>query len=384
MPIFDQGYQHWQGQLSGRLWRWWTITRYGVRAQLKSRWTRIVVLIAFVPAIGLATALVLWGLLEQKSDLVMPIVRFIQLPPELADGPKAFRVAVWTVCYRWFFEAELFLSMILILLVGPGLVSQDLRFNAIPLYLSRPVRRFDYFAGKLGVIGTFLAAVVIVPAVVAYVLGLLFSLDVTVLRDTWHLLVGSIAYGLVIVLSAGLLMLALSSLSRSSRYVSVFWVGTWFVSSAVAGALLGFQAAESERQMRRMSVELQRGLVAGNQAQAAQSLEEEMQRLLTERLEQLRNNWRPLFSYTGNLQRIGNQLLDTQRAWLQLAEVFDPSRLVGRRGGGLGRRGPRGPSFAEVMAAEHPWPWSAGVLAGLFGISLWILTTRVKSLDRLK
>ena len=42
---------------------------------------------------------------------------------------------------------------LLVLLVGPSLISQDLRFNAIPLYFSRPLRRFDYFVGKLGVIG---------------------------------------------------------------------------------------------------------------------------------------------------------------------------------------------------------------------------------------
>ena len=74
--------------------------------------------------------------------------------------------------------------MILVLLVGPGLISQDLRFNALPLYFSRPLRRFDYFLGKLGVIGFFLGAVAIVPAVVAYVLGVVFSLDLGVVRDT--------------------------------------------------------------------------------------------------------------------------------------------------------------------------------------------------------
>ena len=31
MPIFDQGYQHWQGKLSGHAWRWLSITRQGVR-----------------------------------------------------------------------------------------------------------------------------------------------------------------------------------------------------------------------------------------------------------------------------------------------------------------------------------------------------------------
>ena len=80
--------------------------------------------------------------------------------------------------------------MILIVLVGPSLISQDLRFNALPLYLSRPLRRIDYLLGKLGVIGAFLGLVIIVPCLVAYVLGLLFSLDLTIVRDTYRLLLG--------------------------------------------------------------------------------------------------------------------------------------------------------------------------------------------------
>ena len=34
MPIFDQGYQHWNGELSGHGWRWYAIARHGVRAHL--------------------------------------------------------------------------------------------------------------------------------------------------------------------------------------------------------------------------------------------------------------------------------------------------------------------------------------------------------------
>ena len=68
---------------------------------------------------------------------------------------------------------------------------------------------------------------IIVPSLVAYVLGLLFSLDITIVRDTFGILLASVAYGLVIAVSAGLLMLALSSLSRNSRYVALFWMGIW-------------------------------------------------------------------------------------------------------------------------------------------------------------
>ena len=68
---------------------------------------------------------------------------------------------------------------------------------------------------------TLAVLVAVVPAAAAYVLGVCFSLDLTVIRDTWRLLPGSILYGLVIVVSAGTIMLALSSLSRRSLYVGI-------------------------------------------------------------------------------------------------------------------------------------------------------------------
>ena len=60
-----------------------------------------------------------------------------------------------------FCRRSLDLSMVLVLLVGPNLVSQDLRYNALPLYFSRPLRRIDYFLGKLGVIMALLGSSVI-------------------------------------------------------------------------------------------------------------------------------------------------------------------------------------------------------------------------------
>ena len=88
----------------------------------------------------------------------MPFLASI-LGPEILADPKAYRVEVWTLAYHYFLLTELRFSMILVLLVGPNLISQDLRFNALPLYFSRPLRRIDYFLGKLGVIVVFLGLV---------------------------------------------------------------------------------------------------------------------------------------------------------------------------------------------------------------------------------
>src|SRR5437016_206429 len=72
MPIFDQGYQHWQGTLSGQAGRWLAITRRGVRTQLKNRGVRWVILAAWGPALLLSSFLVVWGLFEKQSSLLTP------------------------------------------------------------------------------------------------------------------------------------------------------------------------------------------------------------------------------------------------------------------------------------------------------------------------
>ena len=71
MPIFDQGYQHWDGPLSGHAWRWLAVTRTasGSRHAAAARSgssprpsSRPV----------LSAVLVLWGLLEQQSACSSP------------------------------------------------------------------------------------------------------------------------------------------------------------------------------------------------------------------------------------------------------------------------------------------------------------------------
>src|SRR4051812_18219455 len=225
--------------MRGHAWRWVAITRQGLRTGLKNRVTRTFLLMAWVPALALVFMLCVWGLLERKSELVAPLVPLLSfIEPRMLADPKHYRLEIWTICYDYFLLTELRFSMLLILMVGPGLISQDLRFNALPLYFSRPLRRIDYFVGKWGVIAGLLGMVIILPAVVGDALGVLFSLDLSILRDTWRLLLSSVVYGGIVALSAGLLVLALSALSRNSRYVVLFFLGIWVV-GGVLGTVLG-------------------------------------------------------------------------------------------------------------------------------------------------
>jgi ABC-2 type transport system permease protein len=334
------------------------------------------------------------------------VLRMLQpmLPAGVAADPHAYRHAVWTICYSMFFKFEIFFIMLIVVVAGPNLISRDLRFNALPLYFSRPLRRIDYFVGKLGVIAALVAAVAVLPAVAAYVLGVCFSLDLSVIRDTWRLLPASIFYGLVIVVSAGTLMLALSSLTRRSLYVGIAWIGLWIISSAVASVLGGIhrevlfhtiQQEEMARNNLESTGQLQDpappppGRHRWNRGLSGEMWQRVQQRVERAEAEAAPTNWRPLCSYTANLQRLGEALLNTDEAWVEIGRAVEVPRaalkpFLGHGGSGDESAAIDNRRLADQFVPQYPWIWSAGVLAGLLGLSIWTLSTRVKSLDRLK
>ena len=213
----------------------------------------------------------------------------------------------------------------------------------------------------------------VVPAVAAYVLGVCFSLDLSVIRDTWRLLPASILYGLVIVVSAGTLMLALSSLSRRSLYVGIAWVGLWIISSAVAGVLDGIQREALfhtiwQEEMARGNLD-QNDLPLDpdeppsersrrNRGVSGEAWQRVQQRVEQAEAEAAPTNWRPLCSYTANLQRLGEALLNTDAAWVRdrpghrsaagRAETVLGTRRIERGVGPDQQSPPRRPARAAV------------------------------------
>jgi hypothetical protein len=143
--------------------------------------------------------------------------------------------------------------------------------------------------------------------------------------------------------------LALSSLSRSSRYVALFWIGMWFVTSSVATVLsaISFEQQFHDRHRAEVAGEATPDELAADQ-----------------------RDWRPLISYTANLRRIGEQLMGTGEAWTKIMQIH-PERH-------------RDDRLRVVLGPRSPWYWAAGVLLALAGLSICILNLRIKSLDRLK
>jgi ABC-type transport system involved in multi-copper enzyme maturation permease subunit len=214
MPIHDQSYRHYAGgrAMPGRSWT--VIAWAGIRTFTKKR--------AFL---GL--------LLFSLSPFV---VRAVQMWIS-SNYPQASMLAPSAETFRQFLEQQDFFVFVLTVYVGAGLIANDRRANALQIYLSKPLMRSEYIAGKLAVLFGFLLLVTFIPAMLLLCLKVVFDGNFTFLKNNLFLLPAITIASLVQVTLAAFTMLALSSLSKSARYVGILYVGITFFTSSIYGAL---------------------------------------------------------------------------------------------------------------------------------------------------
>ena len=102
--------------------------------------------------------------------------------------------------------------------------------------------------GKLAILATFLLLVTWVPAIVLLMLQVMFAGNRTFLKANRYLVPAITLFSFVQVLTVSAAMLALSSLSKSSRYVGILYTALIFFTTALWGVLafaLGLQHAEA-------------------------------------------------------------------------------------------------------------------------------------------
>ncbi len=139
--------------------------------------------------------------------------------------------------FREFLEQQDFFVFVITMYVGAGLIANDRRANALQIYLSKPLMRTEYIAGKLAILFTFLCLITLVPALLLVLLKVVFDGNVAFLRNNLFVIPAIVVGSLLQVLLASFTMLALSSLSKSARYVGILYVGITFFTTAMFGAL---------------------------------------------------------------------------------------------------------------------------------------------------
>jgi hypothetical protein len=97
--------------------------------------------------------------------------------------------------------------------------------------------RTEYVFGKLAILVAFLLLVTWIPAIVLLLVQIAFAGNFTFFRNNLFLFPAITVFSFVEVIMVATAMLALSSLSNSSRYVGIMYAAVTFFSSAVYGVL---------------------------------------------------------------------------------------------------------------------------------------------------
>lgn len=216
MPIHDQTYQRYRGTREPAGLRWLVIARHGIVALIRRRRFLLLLLASWVPFVVYAARMYVVA--------NFPQVRFFETTP---------------ATFRDFLGTQGFWVFFITIYAGSSLVAADLRANALQIYLSKPITRADYVAGKIAIVATFLALVTLVPGWLLILLNLAFSGDVAFFVHTLWLFPAVGLYSIVEIATASFAIVALSSLSKSSRYVAVLFAGAVFFTDAVFQVLYG-------------------------------------------------------------------------------------------------------------------------------------------------
>ena len=217
MPIHDQSYRRYSGQKSALGRSWLVIASAGIREIIRKRVFMGILLMAWIQFIGRAIAM--WAAANVP-----------QAAPLLAATPETFRD---------FLDKQGFFVFVVTIYIGAGLIANDRRANALQIYLSKPLLRSEYIAGKAAILFTFLTLVTWVPAILLLFVQVIFAGSFAFLKANLFLFPAITVASLLQVLLATFTMLALSSLSKSARYVAILYAGILFFSAAIYGAMYG-------------------------------------------------------------------------------------------------------------------------------------------------
>jgi ABC-2 type transport system permease protein len=214
MPIHDQGYRRYAGRREPHGRRWWVIARAGIVERLRERLFLGLLLFAWSPFIVRAVQIYVASNFTQAGFL--------------APTPETFRE---------FLDQQSIFVFIVTAYVGAGLIANDRRANALQLYLSKPLTRLEYVTGKLVTLVVFLVAVTFVPAMLLLLLQMMFAGSAAFIGANLFLIPAITLFSLIQVLLSAFTMLALSSLSKSRRFVAMMYAGIVFFTAAMYQAL---------------------------------------------------------------------------------------------------------------------------------------------------
>ena len=165
MPVYDHRYRGFDGVRRTGRFRIWTVARFALGDLWKSRLALLLFIVALLPP------LVFGALIYGANNLDLLAASGLRVSGASVDSSW---ITIDKEPFFWFLVWQSSFAFFLAAFIGPTLIAPDLAHNALPLYLSRPLSRSDYIAGKLLVLLVPLSAVTWIPGLL--LIGLQTSL----------------------------------------------------------------------------------------------------------------------------------------------------------------------------------------------------------------
>ena len=237
MRSWRPDYRRWQGQATGVWARRFAITRYGLKLCLAGKAIRFFILIAFLQGFVLSVLFGVFGQIVNPESALSNWIAGIagERNATIINGLTAWALVYPEICIDGIYRAAFYLakfsasplSLIIIALFIHRLIALDLASQAIVIYNSKALTRWDYLIGKFLIAVCILSFIWIVPVAAAWVIGNTLSPDVQFFIYTFPSLARSLLVGFVAVLTFSAFALAISSLAKRTGSAVAYWILGW-------------------------------------------------------------------------------------------------------------------------------------------------------------
>ncbi len=217
MAVHSHVFRPYEGARTAPRNRWLVVARYALSEALSLKKTIALLVVAAFPLLAAAVAIYLRHNLEAIKILDLPLRALMPI------DAKFFSSILTLQCY---------IAFVLTAAVGARAMVNDLRDNALPLYLSRPLTRVEYVLGKAAAIATLTSLVTWVPLLA--LVGLQASLEAGWIADNWWIAPAIFLGAWTAIPLFALVCLAVASVLKRRAASEAAFVALFFVVPLIA------------------------------------------------------------------------------------------------------------------------------------------------------
>lgn len=221
MSVTHLQYVPFEGKLTNQH-RWLAIFLFGLECTFRRRLTIILLILAWLNAI---VQNILFLLITQGQQVLL----------SETQATRYFTSKIITMI-----DGQTLCLVVLLAAVGSGLISNDLKNSAYQLYFARPIKIKDYLLGKFLVIACYSFIMMWLPLLFFW--GYCWLLSGQHSSPNWALIDPDITlarfgqtllYLFLITIFMGSTLLALSSLTKNSKFVGIVFLAVFFLGKFV-------------------------------------------------------------------------------------------------------------------------------------------------------